>query len=71
MVNSRILKRIASFLELDVDDSLMDGGTSTINTQQKGGMKVSAASCDLQQRLAAAYEEHNEKFYKMLDKADD
>ena len=33
-------------------------------------MKVSAAPCDLQQRLAEAYEEHNEKFYNMLDKAD-
>ena len=64
------LKRIASFLELDVDDSLIDGGTSSKNTQQKGGMKVSTAPCDLQQRLAAAFEEHNEKFYKILDKAD-
>ena len=53
-----------------MDDSLMDGGTSTKNTQQKGGMKVGTAPCDLQQRLAAAFEEHNEKFYKMLDKAD-
>ena len=33
-------------------------------------MKVSTASCDLQQRLAAAFKERNEKFYKMLDEAD-
>ena len=48
----------------------MDGGSSTKNAQDKSGMKVSAASCDLQQQLAAAFKERNKKFYNMLDKAD-
>ena len=63
------LGRIASFLELDVDDSLMDVGTSTKNTQKTSG-KVSTAPCELQNRLAAAFKEPNEKFYKMLDEID-
>ena len=66
---STFLRRIVSFLDLEVDLSMMKSGTARKNTHNTPS-KVVAAPCDTQVRLSNAFKESNKQFFNLLDQVE-
>ena len=63
------LQRVLSFLELEVNSTLIERGTKQRNTKS-GPFKLQFPTCSAQEQLSNAYSQSNEKFFKMIDRGD-
>ena len=63
---SSFLERVISFLNLDVDPTMIQSGTKTKN-DHASSLKMELPPCDVQDRMAKMFKPSNDKFFDMMD----